>query len=103
MVTAGMDDLVRVWDVRTFKPVHTYYSNAPATSLDISQRGLLAVGYGPHVQIWKDALASKASAPYMNHLVAGAVVEDFQFVPFDDVLGIGHSRGFSSILVPGTA
>jgi U3 small nucleolar RNA-associated protein 7 len=51
MVTAGMDARVRVWDVRTFKPIHSYFSASPATALDISQRGLLAVGYGPHVQV----------------------------------------------------
>ena len=101
LVTAGYDANVKVWDVRTFKPIHTYYSSSPATAVDISQRGLLAVGYGPHVQIWKDALTAKASAPYMNHLIPGATLEDLQFVPFEDVLGIGHSRGFSSILVPG--
>jgi U3 small nucleolar RNA-associated protein 7 len=52
-------------------------------------------------QIWKDALTTKASAPYLNHLLPGATLEDLQFVPFDDVLGLGHSGGFTSMLVPG--
>ncbi len=50
MVTAGVDGQVRVWDVRTFKPLHSYFSHAPATSLEISQQGLLAVGFGTRVQ-----------------------------------------------------
>jgi len=50
MATAGVDGQVRVWDVRTFKPLHSYFSHAPATSLEISQQGLLAVGFGTRVQ-----------------------------------------------------
>jgi U3 small nucleolar RNA-associated protein 7 len=51
MATAGVDGQVKVWDVRTFKPVHSYFSHAPATSLEISQQGLLAVGFGSRVQV----------------------------------------------------
>ena len=42
---------VKVWDVRTFKPVHQYFTATPATSMHLSQKGLLAVGYGSHVQV----------------------------------------------------
>lgn len=41
---------VRVWDVRTYKPRHAYFSHAPVEALDISQRGLLALGHGRTVQ-----------------------------------------------------
>ncbi|KAF5834675.1 WD40-repeat-containing domain protein [Dunaliella salina] len=50
MASAGADNQIKVWDVRTFKPLHAYFSYSPVTSLDISQRGLLAVGYGSKVQ-----------------------------------------------------
>jgi hypothetical protein len=50
LVTAGTDAQVKVWDVRTFRPLHAYFSATPAVALDVSQRGLLAVAYGPHVQ-----------------------------------------------------
>ena len=42
---------VRVWDVRTFKPRHAYFSHAPVDALDISQRGMLALGHGRTVQV----------------------------------------------------
>jgi U3 small nucleolar RNA-associated protein 7 len=47
----GVDGQVKVWDVRTFKPLHAYFANAPATTLDISQKGLLAVGQGRRLQV----------------------------------------------------
>ncbi|KJE91362.1 U3 snoRNP-associated protein Utp7 [Capsaspora owczarzaki ATCC 30864] len=101
MTTAGLDGQMKVWDLRTYKELHSYYTPTPATSLDISQSGLLAVGHGPHIQVWKDALATKVRSPYMSHLVAGSIVSNMQFCPFEDVLGVGHARGISSLLVPG--
>ena len=42
----------------------------------------------------------KQRAPYLTHHLKGEanVVE---FCPFEDCLGIGHSSGFTSIIVPG--
>eukprot|EP00899_Mesostigma_viride_P003355 jgi/Mesvir1/1301/Mv03765-RA.3 len=102
MVTSGMDGQVKVWDARMFQPLHAYYSVRPASSIDISQRGVLAVGYGPRVQLWKDALSSKASAPYLNHIGPGTLLEDLAFCPYDDVLMTGHSQGVTSLVVPGS-
>ncbi len=51
MATAGVDGDVRIWDVRNYKPIHTYFSHAPASNLEISQQGLLAVGFGSRVQV----------------------------------------------------
>ena len=51
MVTTGMDKQMKVWDIRTFKHMLSYNTTSPATSVDISQRGMLAVGYGPNVQV----------------------------------------------------
>ena len=67
MVTAGADMQVKVWDVRTFKPVHAYFSRNAVASLDISQMGVLAVGAGNAVTFWKDALRTKQKDPYMSH------------------------------------
>jgi U3 small nucleolar RNA-associated protein 7 len=37
----------------------------------------------------------------MSHEMPGRMLSSLYFAPFDDVLGIGHDQGFSSILVPG--
>jgi U3 small nucleolar RNA-associated protein 7 len=51
MATAGMDSQMKIWDIRTFKMVDHYYTPAPASHLAISQKGLLAVGHGPHINV----------------------------------------------------
>ena len=50
LVTAGADGKMKVWDVRTYKEVHDYWTPMPAKSLSISQKGLLALGFGSQVQ-----------------------------------------------------
>ena len=43
--------------------------------------------------------------PYLRHKFNknGPLVriEDIHFCPFEDILGVGHSNGFSSLIVPG--
>ncbi len=51
MVTSGLDGKVRVWDMRTYKELHSYFTVRPAETIDISQTGMLALGYGPHIQV----------------------------------------------------
>ncbi|KAK7204745.1 WD40-repeat-containing domain protein [Myxozyma melibiosi] len=102
MASAGADGQLKIWDVRTYKEVHAYYTPTPANTLSISDRGLLAVGWGPHVTVWKDALKVKQKSPYMTHLNPGSTINDLRFCPFDDILGMGHDGGLSSLIVPGS-
>lgn len=104
MAVAGEDKSLKIWDIRNYKELHSYYTPTVANSLDISDTGLVAVGWGPHVQIWKDILRAetKESAPYMNHLVPGSQISSVWFVPFEDILGAGHAKGFQSLIVPGS-
>ncbi|KAJ7567745.1 hypothetical protein O6H91_01G005000 [Diphasiastrum complanatum] len=103
MVTAGTDGKVKVFDVRKLQPLHSYFSPTVARSVEISQKGLLAVASGSGIEIWKDALVTKQPKPYMKHrLLQGSQVQDICYCPYEDVLGIGHEQGFSSILVPGS-
>ncbi len=62
---------------------------------------MTAVAFGPRVEVWQDMHGIKQAAPYLTHLVGGAVMEQVRFAPYEDVLGLGHSKGFSSMLVPG--
>ena len=47
-------------------------------------------------QVWKDALSSKAEAPYLNHEVQGSL-RNLAFCPYEDVLAAGHSEGISTV------
>ncbi|CAL8325286.1 unnamed protein product [Merluccius merluccius] len=100
MVTSGMDKKLKVFDIRTFKPLQSYFLPAGAASLSLSQRGLLSAATGDIVQVYRDVWNTPVKKPYMAHKVHGAVW-GLHFCPFEDVLGVGHGEGFTSMLVPG--
>ncbi|KAJ3410809.1 Small subunit (SSU) processome component [Chytridiales sp. JEL 0842] len=103
MATAALDGQLKVWDIRTFQqPLHSYFTPTPPTHVSISQKGLLGVSFGPNLHIWKDALVRKASGPYMVHRTPSAPIHSFSFCPFEDVLGLGTSKSFESVVVPGS-
>jgi len=104
MVTSGEDGCMKVWDLKNkYQLLQTYYVKRPISHLALSQTGLLALSFGCHVQIWKDFVHNEAAEPYMLHqLPEGGTIAALAFCPFEDVLGIGHDQGFSSILVPGS-
>ena len=101
MATAGLDGQFKLWDLRTYTLLNSYYSKAAISSLSFSQKGLLAVTSGSNVAIWKDSYKTKQKSPYIAHMIPGGQMNDSQFCPYDDTLGLGHSLGISSILVPG--
>ena len=51
MATSGMDGLLKIWDIRMYKSLHAHRLRRAAHSLSISQKGQLAVGFGPHVYV----------------------------------------------------
>jgi len=51
LVTTGTDSQMKVWDVRTYQPIHEYWNPMPATKVSISQKGLLAVGWSNQIQV----------------------------------------------------
>ncbi|KAL0210752.1 hypothetical protein P9112_009050 [Eukaryota sp. TZLM1-RC] len=100
LISTGKDFQMAVHDLRTLSLLHSYKITSPCTSLDVSSSGMLAVGLGTKVQVWSNAIESKANSPYLNHKL-NTLVKSVEFCPFEDVLGVGSNHGYSSILVPG--
>merc|ERR1712004_272130 len=71
------------------------------SQIQFSDRKLIGVSMENEVQIYKDACTKAVDYPYLKHKV-WKNVRDIHFVPYEDLLGIGHASGFSSILVPGS-
>ncbi len=59
MATAGADSQLKVWDVRMLRPMHAYFAHSPVTALDISQRGIMAAGYGRKIQVGHGAKGAR--------------------------------------------
>lgn len=102
MAVAGADKSLKIWDVRQFKEVFSYYTPTPASSISIGDSGVLSVSWGPHVTVWKDAFKTKQQSPYMNHMIPGSRINTIRHVPFEDLLGVGHTTGVSSLIIPGS-
>ncbi|KAI3714565.1 hypothetical protein L6452_21521 [Arctium lappa] len=101
MATAGMDKKLKIWDLRKYEALQTLPGHAK--SLDFSQKGLLAASTGSFIQILANSSDSQNYDRYMIHtMVKGYQIQKSRFRPYEDVLGIGHSMGLSSILVPGS-
>jgi len=112
MATLGADRTCSVWDIRTYKKLCTHFTGrASASSLDISQRGVLAYAVGDKVIFHRDVSSSQGGfqAPYMTHRVSKSKqgvhtfsnVDTVRFRPHEDICGIGHGAGFSSVVIPG--
>jgi U3 small nucleolar RNA-associated protein 7 len=107
MVSTGQDLKMAVWDIRMFKETNSYFLRQPGSSLSISDRGLTAVGWGTQSSIWKGlfdrnvADQEKIQSPYMAWGGEAKRIERVRWCPFEDILGISHSDGFSSVIVPG--
>lgn len=107
MVSAGQDMRMAVWDVRMFKEVNSYFLRQPGSSIAISDRGLTAVGWGTQVSVWRGlfdknaALQEKVQRPYMAWGGEGQRIERVRWCPLEDILGVSHNQGFSSIIIPG--
>uniref|UniRef100_A0A8D1GYQ4 WD repeat-containing protein 46 n=1 Tax=Sus scrofa TaxID=9823 RepID=A0A8D1GYQ4_PIG len=106
MATSGLDHQLKIFDLRgTFQPLSARTLPQGAGHLAFSQRGLLAAGLGDVVNVWAGpggAGAPCLERPYLTHRLTGHV-HGLQFCPFEDVLGVGHSGGVTSMLVPGAA
>lgn len=92
--------------MRKFESVnHYHYFGTAPSSISTSQTGLVGIGFGPHVQIWKDVQRDaemKPKLPYMKHEMNGCMVESLKFRSYEDFCVIGSTKGIHSIVVPGS-
>ena len=101
--TTGVDNTIKIWDLRNnFKCLKEHRINQVPDSCHLSQLGMLAVAGGNTVTVYKEAFkTNKGLTPYLKHNVQG-IVSDVHFCNYEDVLGVGHSGGFTSLLIPGS-
>lgn len=101
--TTSIDKTIKVWDLRNnYQCLKEHKLNKTPDSIHFSQLGLLAVGCGKVVNIYKDTTVSgEKMKPYLRHDLDNSI-SDVYFCNYEDVLGIGHQGGFTSILVPGS-
>ena len=122
MITSGLDHLLNVWDLRTYKQLRSVKMSACASSLAISQKNFIAAGLRNEIVVLKNDLINhqdnvlsisedsdekvvevlRESDVYLRNRLNNASIQNLQFCPFEDVLGVGHAYGISSLLVPGT-
>ena len=120
MATSGLDHLLNVWDLRTYKQLKSIKLKAGASSLAFSQKNCIAASLRNEVVIYKDIFNDMGKQNdvtendqdeieiygekniYLKNKLNNVSIQNIQFCPFEDVLGIGHGRGITSILIPGT-
>uniref|UniRef100_A0A1B6LD25 BING4 C-terminal domain-containing protein n=1 Tax=Graphocephala atropunctata TaxID=36148 RepID=A0A1B6LD25_9HEMI len=104
MVTGSVDRSIKVWDVRRMSgPLQDYRMYSVLSNIAFSQRNLIATSSGNIVEIYNDFCTEgeRVKRPYLRQKLYKAV-ENLQFCPYEDVLGVGTYNGFTSLLVPGS-
>ncbi|XP_069695737.1 WD repeat-containing protein 46 isoform X2 [Periplaneta americana] len=102
MATSSVDRSLKIWDVRNLEgPLQEYKLHAVASNLAFSQRGLLAVGMGNVVEVYRDCCVKPAVRPYLKHKMSKRI-GNLQFCPYEDVLGVATGGGFTSLIIPGS-
>lgn len=101
MATCATDRSMKIWDIRNLKCLQSYRLRSAANCIDFSQRNLIGIGMGNVVEIYKDCCTQTANSPYLYHTVDNTIIKT-KFCPYEDVLGVSHNTGFTSMLVPGS-
>ncbi|XP_018644625.1 hypothetical protein Smp_120350 [Schistosoma mansoni] len=122
LATCGVDRKLKIWDLRSsYDPLSEISLSISASTINFSQKGLLALGAANTVQVLRDPHSIPPSntskifeiiSPNVNRRVLSNAylshyavypVHHVRFCPYEDVLGVGSSAGISSILCPGSA
>ncbi|ELA41602.1 uncharacterized protein VICG_01350 [Vittaforma corneae ATCC 50505] len=100
MITTGNDNRIAVFDIRnTYRPMKSIGTKTSVHFSALSQRNLLAFGFSDKIAVLKD-FHNKESC-VMKYKTSG-IVSSLEFCSHEDILTIGHSNGFCSIVVPGS-
>ena len=103
MATAGVDRHLRLWDLRKYGMVSDVRLRSIPGGISFSQKSMLGVNVGNAVEVYRDFTAVECTEPYMRHkLERSSVAVDVSFCNYEDVLGVGHERGFTSLIIPGS-
>ena len=103
LATVGADSKFNVWDLRTYKQVHSYFCPLPAHRLAVSQKGVLSLGCRDQVITWRDWMNEKQKAPYLKQeTLERRKITDIEYVPYEDSLAVGEIDGFEMMVVPGS-
>lgn len=102
MATSGVDKSLKIWDIRNLDgPLQHYRLRSSPIDLDFSQKNMIAVGLDNVVEVYNDCCTKTAERPYLRHRMA-RTISNHVFCPYEDVLGVGTNKGFTSIIVPGS-
>lgn len=105
VATSGMDGTVKLWDGRMWgKEVREWKARNQITSLAFSGMGMLSVGGKSGVTVYQDLYQNthRPPSPYLTLPLPSLTASATRFCPFDDLLCVGHERGISSLIVPGS-
>jgi len=116
MATSDDRGYLKFWDLRKFdQMLFDYKHNSMISELTYSQTGLFAFSTGKMVRIWNlkrgfkpcdvagaDEISQRHQHLYLQHFLPRRLASSLKFCPYEDVLGIGNTLGFSSIVVPGS-
>lgn len=94
---------MKIWDARNLiGPVEYYQLKGAPRCIAMSHKDTMALGLGNMVEIYNNKVVQGITEKniYLRHEVP-KTIGNIEFCPFEDVLGIAHNGGFSSMLVPG--
>ncbi|XP_066594976.1 WD repeat-containing protein 46 [Prorops nasuta] len=100
MATSCPDRTLKIWDIRQLAgPIHHNTLRSPANHLSYSQQGLLGISMENVIEVYRDT--GSEIKPYLRERTNWSV-SDIQFCPYEDVMGVCTTKGFTSLLVPGS-
>ena len=103
MASGASDSSIKIWDLRnSYKPLCEYFSQSAPSSLDISQKGVLAVSSKNRVICFENWQSPGQNRPILKHEdTRRRIISNIRFAPYHDILGVGLAQGFTSVLTPG--